>query len=204
MKFDRKGLDRLIKHLDKVQNPNPTPLLVTTAKLMEEDNRRGVLGRTDKDGSYMFAVTYRPKTSINHGKGRTANARQRNNVKGRVSAGAFSGFGPAAAGFHNNLTPKEYRQLNGPPLAPRRQFSRVITNYNLAPYVTDRYRFGVIGAWLDVVNSKGKPFLRYLFDGTKNTPARDLRGIRPEGMRKIRRAFIAWASDQIRYNRGAA
>lgn len=202
MKLDTTGLDRLIKHLQKVQNPNPTPLQITTMQIMEEDNRRGVLGGTDGTGAYMLAVTYRPKTTVNKGKGRTANARQRNNVKGRVKSGVFSGFGPAAAGFHNNLTPAEYRKLNGPPLAPRRQFSRVITNYVLSPFTANRYRFGVVGTWLDVVNAKGKPFLKYLFDGTKDMPARDLRGIRPEGVRKMRKAFVAWARDQIRYNNG--
>ncbi len=190
---DLTGLDRLITHLRKVQSPQRELLQVTTAKIMEDDNRKGILAGTDKDGGYMLATTYRPK-----GKGRYADARQKNNAKGR--RGAFSGFGPAAAGLHNNLTSAEYRKLNGPPLAPRRGFSRVITNYVTVPFVEGPLRFGVIGTWLNVVDAKGRPFLKHHFEGKGRLPKRDLRGVRPEGRAKLRKAFIAWASDQIRYH----
>lgn len=191
---DLSGLDRLITHLRKVQTPQPALLQATTIRIMEEDNRRGILAGTDKDGGYMLGVTYRPE-----GKGKAANTRQKNNVKGRAKAGAFSGYGPAAAGLHNNLTSAEYRKLGGPPLAPRRQSSRVITNYRLEPFTEGPTRFGVRGFWFEVVDAKGRKFLHYHFDG-KGQKRRDLRGIRPEGRARLRKAFIAWASDQIRYH----
>lgn len=190
---DLSGLDRLLKHLRRVQHPQPVLLQATTIQVMKDDNRKGILAGTDKDGAYMLAVTYRPKGA----KGRTANARQRNNVKGR--RGVFSGLGPAAAGLHNNLTSGEYRKLSGPPLAPRGAFSRVITNYQTTPFIDGPLRFGVIGLWLDVVNAKGRTFLSHHFNGAGRLPKRDLRGIRPDGRAKLRRAFIAWAADQIRY-----
>ena len=84
--------------------------MLTFMRTIEEDNRRGVLAGIDKDGGYMPAVTYRPV-----GKAKRLNARQKNAAKGR--RGVFSGFGPAAAGLHNNLTSSEYRRLDGPPLA---------------------------------------------------------------------------------------
>ena len=197
VKLDMRGLDRLIAHLDKIQNINPRPLLDSTMLVMFDDNRKGILKGTDRHGGYMLATTYRPE-----GKGKRANARQKNNQKGRRTQGEFFGFGPHAAGLHNNLTTAEYRKLNGPPLAPRRQYSRVITNYKLRPYIVDRFRFGVEGRWEDVVDVKGRPFLHYHFQGSGRLPRRDLAGVRPEGMAEIRRRFVNWARDQIRYNKG--
>lgn len=190
--LDLTGLDRLRRKLDKIQHLDATPYMATAMRIIEEDNRKGILAGTDKDGGYMLATTYRPI-----GKGRRANARQRNNVKGRPRSGIFGGFGPMAAGLHNNLTSAEYRKLNGPPLAPRRQFSRVITNLRTA-YEQEGRVWTAYGAWFDVVDAKRRPFLKYHFKGSGRLPMRDLAGLRPEGRAKARRAFIAWAADQIR------
>lgn len=192
-RVDLSGLDRLVKHLKRVGTPNAETLLDRTIMVMQEDNRRGVLAGLDKDGRPMDPVTYRPK-----GKGRYATARQRNHGKARARVGVFGGLGPMAAGLHNNLTRREYERLGGPPLAPRRQHSRVITNYDLTPFYVTALEFGVTGVWREVVDAKGRRFLRHLFK------RRDLRGIRPEAMRELRRSFVNWARDQIRYRKGVA
>lgn len=190
--LDLTGLDRLRRKLDKVEHLDATPFMATAMNIISEDNRRGVLAGTDKDGGYMLDVTYRPV-----GKAKRTNARQRNNVKGRT--GAFGGFGPMAAGLHNNLTSAEYRRLAGKPLAPRGAFSRVVTNLRTAYEVAGRV-WTAYGAWFDVVDAKGRPFLKYHFKGAGRLPVRDLAGLRPEGRKKARRAFVAWASDQIRWH----
>lgn len=195
MKMDARDFGRLVDQLRKIQHPNPLPLLDTTERIMTDDNRQGILKGTDKDGGYMLAVTYRPE-----GKGETASPRQKNNAKGR--RGAFSGFGPAAAGLHNNLTSAEYRKLKGPPLAPRGAFSRVVTNYITTPIVYGPLRFGVVGAWLNVVDAKGWTFLHHHFNGDGRLPKRDLAGIRPEGVKKLKTAFRNWGLDQLRWNKG--
>ena len=193
MKADLSGLDRLVDHLKRIGRPNPKLLIARTIIVMGQDNRRGVLAGLDKDGRPMDPVTYRPK-----GQGRYATARQRNHGKARAKVGRFGGLGPMAAGLHNNLSRREYERLNGPPLAPRRQHSRVITNYDLAPVIDSPLHFGVIGVWRQVVDVKGRPFLHHLFK------RRDIRGVRPEAMRELRRSFVNWARDQIRYRKGAA
>lgn len=192
-KVDLTGLRRLVTHLEKLGRPDPKLLLDRTIIVMAEDNRKGVLAGKDKDGMSMAPVTYRPK-----GRGRYATARQRNSGKARATVGRFGGLGPMAAGLHNNLTRREYERLGGPPLAPRRQHSRVITNYRLTTVVHSPLHFGVIGFWFEVVNAQNRPFLHHLFK------KRDLRGVRPESMKMLRRAFVAWAGDQIRYNKRAA
>lgn len=192
-KVDLTGLRRLITHLEKLGRPDPKLLLDRTIIVMAEDNRKGVLAGKDKDGRPMDPVTYRPK-----GQGWYATARQRNHGKARAKVGRFGGLGPMAAGLHNNLSRREYERLNGPPLAPRRQHSRVITNYRLTPVTYSPLHFGVIGLWFEVVDQKGRPFLHHLFK------RRDIRGVRPEAMRELRRSFANWARDQIRYRKGAA
>ena len=86
------------------------------------------------------------------------------NGRGRT----FGGSGPLAAGLHNNLTSAEYRQLGGPPLAPRGRYSRVITNL-----LTDheKLREGVWQVtywWDDVVDVRGNLWL-CVANGTPGT-----------------------------------
>lgn len=191
---DLSGLDRLIAHLKKVQRPDPVPLQAATIRIMEEDNRRGLLAGLDKDGIPLERVKYRPK-----GAPKRTTARQRNNADARKKAGSFGGVGPMAAGLHNNLTSAEYRRLAGPPLIPRGKSSRFITNYRLTMFEDAPLRFGVIGLWDQIVNSAGEKFAHFHFDGKGRLPKRDIRGVRPDGRAKLRKAFIAWAADQIRY-----
>lgn len=190
-----KGLDRLIMRANAVAvgGLNATPLMATFMKIIEDDNRKGVLEGTDKDGGYMLGVTYRPV-----GKAKRLTPTQRNNAKGR--RGVFSGYGPAAAGLNNNLTSREYRSLAGPPLAPRGAASRVITNLRTDyEHATGSTIWDAYGFWFQVVDTKGRPFLSHHFNGGGRLPARDLRGVRPWGREKASRAARAWLMDQIRY-----
>jgi hypothetical protein len=171
---------------------NPGSVMVSWMKILAEGNRKGVLAGTGGDGRALVPVTYRPV-----GRARATTATQRNLPAGRHRP-VFAGFGPHAAGLNNNLTAAEYRQLGGPPLAPRKANSRVVTNY-MVDY--DRIRDDVWQAtywWRDVVNIKGIPFLRYHFDGTARLPKRDLRGIRPEDRALMARAQASWMKDVLR------
>lgn len=196
---DLTGLDNLLMRLERIGDPDATPLMRTWMNLISDGNRRGVLAGLDKDGKPMAPVTYRPTTPKPVKIGSKAADRWRNGASGRIRAGVFGGFGPMAAGLHNNLTSAEYRKLDGPPLAPRKQFSRVITNLT-----TDYERaagggaWTAYGVWIDVVSVKGVPFLPSHFRGSGRLPVRNLAGVRPDDMAKARRAAVRWMSDVIR------
>jgi hypothetical protein len=189
---DLSGLDNLIARVRRIEHPQVKLLMATWQDIIVADNRKGVLAGLDKDGLPMKPVTYRPKGPTVSIKAKSA-ARFRNNQPAN-RVGAFLGFGPHASGLHNNLTRGEYEQLTGPPLAPRGAFSRVITNlvpgFEEPPAGSNVWT--AYGAWIDVVDFKGRPFLHYAFG------RRDLRGVRPEGREKARKAAIAWMADQIR------
>jgi hypothetical protein len=165
------------------------------SKTIPDDNRKGILAGLDKDGNPMRPVTYRPTVA----KPQKPSPQQRNNASVRIKAGTFGGLGLHAAGLHNNLTSAEYRKLGGPPLAPRGQFSRVITNLTTDYEVSaDGRIWTAFGVWLDVVSTKGVSFLPFHFNGSGRLPVRNLAGVRPDGMALARRQLIAWAADQIR------
>jgi hypothetical protein len=192
---DMTGLDVLRSRVSDIQNPDFTPLMKRLMRIIEEDNRKGVLAGLDKDGMPMERVTYRPKG----GKAAKPTDAQRNTDNPRKRKGSFSGFGPAASGWNNNLTSAEYRRLGGPALAPRGAFSRVITNLRTAFEKVSSHVWDAYGAWYEVVDQRGRPFLGHHFDGDGGLPRRDLRGVRPEGRAKAREATVAWMADQIRW-----
>lgn len=192
-------------------NPDATPLMISWQLIIREDNRKGVLAGLDKDGNPMQPVTYRPKlapgekpTNIRS----KAAARLRNNQNPRRMHNLlFAGHGPWASGLHNNLSPAEYRKLTGPPLAPRGQFSRVITNLVTGwepPQPGAKTKiWTAFGAWKDVVSVKGIAFLVFHFTGQRlgrHGPSikRDLRGVRPDGRQRLRESYLAWAADHVR------
>ncbi len=200
---DLAGLDRLIARANALASNglDATLLMKTWMGIIEEDNRKGVLAGLDKDGNAMPRVTYRPV-----GKAARPNASQRNTTNSRARKGTFGGYGPAAAGFNNNLSSAEYRRLGGPALAPRGAFSRVITNLRTAYEKVSAHVWTAYGMWFEVVSTKGKSFLPAHFTGARagrggrtKLPVRDLRGVRPEGREKARKAATAWLSDQVRW-----
>lgn len=202
---DLSGLDRLIRRVGKLKRLDAVPLMASWMKIIEEDNRKGVLAGLDKDGNPMPAVTYRPKGPTVKIGAKSA-AKFRNNAKAGAKRGEFFGFGPSLAGLNNNLSRAEYEQLTGPPLAPRGQFSRVITNLKLG-FTEDPFgiKWTAYGVWFEVVSVKGRPFLQYHFKGIRyrgwhgsSFKRRNLAGVRPAGRDKARRAAVAWMRDQIR------
>lgn len=185
---------RLYNRLAKIQNPDATALMVAWEQVIRDDNREGILAGTDKDGMPMYPVKYRPK-GTNFG-GPTG-AQRLGQAKNRKRDLLFGGLGPQMSGLNNNLTRKEYERLGGPPLAPRGQFSRVITNLLTGHSREGSDHWTAFGYWDEVVDVEGRPFLRYHFDGGRNLPPRDLRGVRPRGREIARKAMIAWARDLV-------
>lgn len=193
--LDTSGIDRLIRRFEKIANPNVTDLFITVGQHMDDDNRRGVLAGTDGEGRPMAPVTYRPARPGS--KPVKLTVEQRLGQKPGMRKGRPSRIGSGVERNNNNLTTAEYRLLGGPPLAPRKQFSRVITNYAQSREVEIRKGvWEMIGGWRDVLSTKGVPFLTYHFNGV-GQKRRDLRGLRPEGMARIKRSLKAWMISMI-------
>ena len=199
-RVDLTALDRLRVQLRRITDPDAGPLMVSWMKIIVEDNRRGVLAGTDKDGVPMKPVTYRPV-----GTPRRPTGQQKNALNARARYGPYAGFGVHAAGLHNNLTSAEYRRLGGPPLAPRGGGSRVITNLKTGYQRPATGVWEAFGYWDEVVSTRGVPFLLAHFTGAATgrghrtvLPRRDLRGVRPDGMRLAAIAAKNWGNDLIR------
>jgi hypothetical protein len=200
---------RILQRLDQLENMDATPLMVSWMDIMRTDNKEGVLAGLDKDGNPMQPVTYRPDpkagTKIDIASKEAAHMRlgQRASRKHDLF---FGGFGPFASGWNNNLSWLEYRRSTGPPLAPRFQFSRVITNLltaykPLRPDGTNHWEAWAY--WDQVVSPTGFSFLPVHFNGEPlgtfgPSIKRDLRGLRPVGRKKAEDAFRAWALDLLR------
>jgi hypothetical protein len=198
---DFAGLERVKARLGKIANPDATPLMLAWAKIIDEDNRRGIMAGLDKDGVPMAPATYRPRPSAVR-----ITAGQKNHAKAHARRGEFAGYGNHPAGLNNNLTPAEYRRLGGPPLAPRGMFSRVVTNLRFRFARLSNGAWECVGTWDEVVNAVGKKFLGHLFDGKGRfgpIPKRDLRGVRPDGVERCRASLRAWMIDIVRTYGGA-
>lgn len=197
---DLSGLERLRARMRHIENPDAGPLMISWMKIIDDDNRRGVLAGTDKDGRLMYPVKYRPV-----GRPKKLTIFQRNTANPHARRGDFAGLGLFASGVHNNLSPAEYRRLAGPPLAPRKGFSRVITNLRTKYGRVSARVWRAIGYWDEVVSKEGVPFLIAHFEGLRTgrkgatkLPKRDLRGVRPEGVHRARVAARGWMLDAIR------
>ena len=110
-KFQWVGFERIFGGLALLKDPDARPLMEDWERRIVADNRRGILqDRTDKHGTPLAKVTYRP---LKNTPAKPWTKRQQ----------------AAAVGTNNNnLTSAQYRRLAGPPLAPRGAMSRVITN----------------------------------------------------------------------------
>ena len=187
-KFEFVGLGRLMSSLSALQHPDPRPLLSKWQTIIEDDNRRGVLAGTDKDGKPMDGVTYRP---IKSGQSKWSKRKEAKHARG------------VSEPSHDNLTGAQYRRLTGPPLAPRGASSRVIKNLQTGQgYDSSAGVFYAEGVWFDVESKKGREFLEAHFDG-KDTgrcklPQRDLRGLRPWGRMQCLKALQDWGADLLR------
>jgi hypothetical protein len=203
-----RGCERIQRRLAEIEHvmDHAGDLMEHWERLMEEGNRRGVLEGTDRDGNPMLPVTYRPtytqKRAIYAGTAKPIRPTlaQRLGQHARAQRGNLFGFGPAVSGFNNNLTSSEYRELDGPPLAPRRQFSRVITNFLTTSFQPQEHGYWIVtGAWKDVVSVTGYTFLHHLFDGdSPQVGARDLRGVRPDDVKAMKATIFPWAKLTVR------
>jgi hypothetical protein len=210
--LDTSGLEELIRKLRTLPKIDATPLMVSWMGVIEEDNRKGVLAGLDRFGMPMLPVTYRPKPPAPPQGYRVTKAykkeparelehlKHRHGLRRNARKGEFHGLGESIAGLNNNLTTQQYRLLGGPPLAPRDQFSRVITNFKTTfggPYHGNSPNWYAEGAWDEVVSKKGVPFLRFHFEGI-GQKRRDLRGVRPIGIAKAMVALRNWARLTVR------
>lgn len=193
--LDTTGLGRVAEGLRRLGDIDCTPLMVRWMAILDEDNRKGILAGTDKDGLPMVPVKYRP---VKPGPLKP-NRSQRSGASAGARKGPFLANSMAGVNF-GNLTSAEYRLLGGPPLAPRSQFSRVITNLKTAYGRTGAPGgpWYAMGYWDEVVSAKGVPFLKFHFDGAGRLPRRDLRGVRPAGVAKALEALKAFARDVVR------
>lgn len=190
------AIDRLQARFERIANPDARGLMATWIEIIKEDNRRGVLAGLDKDGIPLPGVKYRPI-----GVAQKLTKAQRGGLRANARQGRYS---PAFVTVsHGNLSSSEYRKLDGPPLAPRRQFSRVITNLK-TDYLPPQSSTGggvqweAFGWWDQVVSSKAVPFLIYHFTGAGNLPVRNLAGVRPEGVQRARETARNWMMDIVR------
>jgi hypothetical protein len=173
--LDLTGLDRLERAVKSLGEISYAPLMAEWETILSDDNTRSAMAGIDGKGNPLQPVTYRPKS-----------------VR-RIDYKLLS---------NNNLTSSHYRSLAGPPLAPRGMQSRIVTNYRTASAELSDGRWTAIGAWEDVLSTKGVSFLRYHFTGSGALPVRDLRGIRPDVRVEARRSLRDFLTQYMRYLRG--
>lgn len=173
--LDLTGLDRLERAVKSLEEISFTPLMEAWETILSDDNRRGAMAGLDGKGNPLQPVTYRPVP-----------------VK-RIDYRTLA---------NNNLTSSHYRSLSGPPLAPRGLQSRIVTNYRTASAELSDGRWTAIGAWEDVLSTRGVSFLRYHFTGSGALPVRDLRGIRPDVRVEARRTLREFLMHYMRALRG--
>ena len=186
------GCRRVQRRLESIANimDHAEDLMEHWRKLMEQGNLDGVLAGTDGDGNPMTPVTYRPrnprKMTVGERLGQRKNLR-----RGRFAGtGSYSEFGILP---NNNLSSSAYRRLTGPPMAPRGQFSRVVTNFKTTTFQAEEHgHWLVIGTWEDVMSPTGYHFLPDLFE------TRNLRGVRPNDLEKMRATILPWAKLVVR------
>ena len=168
--------------LDGIAEPDPTPLLERWEGILFEGNRRGVLAGTGGDGNLLPRVSYRLGL-------RSAVPRVRMRGALRLTRRAVSS--------------RDYLHASGPPLAPFGEASRVISNFATRA-VQSGHEYYVECGWIDVLsrptrNRPAEPFLKYHFRSaglalakTAPFPKRDLRGVRPITVPKLRAATEQW------------
>jgi hypothetical protein len=184
MKFSWLGFTTAERRLAKLKDPDPTPMLEHWKAIIVEDNRSGVLSGTDCNGKPLEKVTYRGGVA----------------KKTLYRRGAAFGKPPVAflGGTGDNLSAAEYRKLTGPPLAPRGEASRVIANLTVNSAKLGPGRWEVVAGWEDILSRKGRPFIHAHFTGWKfkhfELKQRDLRGVRPGGVAKLKKALSDWTS----------
>ncbi len=192
------GYDRLRAKLQKLADPDASPLMDKWSDILIEGNRRGVLAGMDGNDRPMPALTYR------NGEG-FAGAKNRRGAAFGTTRDYRTKWDRRIPGL-NNLTSREYKESTGPRLAPRYAGSRVITN--LYPgYGRDEandFTWYAEAVWFDVVSEKGYPFLHVHFDGKRAgrgkgfmMPRYDLRPVRLADRRLATAEMVKWARSLV-------
>ncbi len=189
------GFERLNRRLTQIANiaDYAEPLMLSWRRRMEADNRDGILKGEDKDGNPAPKLKYRPA-----GKPQKITVAQRLGQHPQLWRGNYAGTGKYSGLLpNNNLSSSEYRKLDGPRLAPRWQFSRVISNYSTGHGrdTSNPNIWYAVGSWIEVVSVKGFHFLPCHFKGEGQY---DLRGVRPDGIRNLMDDLREWAKMYIR------
>ena len=139
-------LDRMIGQLVSLEHIDFEPLLLELESILLEDNREGAAQGLDGYGMPLIPVTYRPNP---------------NKVKPTDHTELLN----------NNLTSSWYRELDGPPLAPRNMDSRIVTNFVTShPTKPVAGAWVVLGAWADVLSIDNVEFLPFHFRGEGHLP----------------------------------
>jgi hypothetical protein len=171
-------LDKLIGQLGSLESIDFEPLMLDLRAILERDNVEGAMAGLDGWGEPLEPVTYRP----NPNKVKPTNY--------KVLA-------------NNNLTSSWYRELGGPPLAPRREQSRIVTNFRTAHMRDDaQHAWVAIGAWEDVLSLDGVPFLGAHFRGEGNLAVRNLAHVRPSAWARAKEALHQFGVRLISQLRG--
>jgi hypothetical protein len=169
-------LDQFIGQVNSLADADFEPLMLELELILREDNEQGALAGLDGFGMPLEPVTYRPNPN-------------------KVKPTNYTILP------NNNLTSSWYRTLDGPPLAPRREESRIVTQFRTGHY-REPGAWVAIGAWEDVLSVQGIEFLPFHFRGEGNLPVRDLAHVRPSAMRRAKEALHDFAVALIARVRG--
>lgn len=90
----------------------------------------------------------------------------------------------------------KYRGATGPPLAPFRERSRVITHFR-ATWRQQGTAWALSMGWEGIVSAKGVPFLLYHLTGARPQPKRDIAGIRPRTWAELRGFYSSMLPDLL-------
>lgn len=168
-------------------DPDLSDLCEILRDVIFEDNKRGVLAGLDKDGMPM-APTVRESTPEGHW------------VRYRLPDGKPARYFQAGSSPTPGAPPW-VSEGSGPPLAPRREQSRVIANLATTYARNGPSNWVVTGTWEDVVSTPrsgpGVSFLPFHFEGQGRLPTRDLAGLRPQGLQEALEIVSAWTEAQI-------
>lgn len=166
-------------------DPDLSGLCEILRDVIFEDNRRGVMAGLDKDGRPM-TPTIRERTPQGHWVTRVL-------PDGRKTHYYQAGSSPSPD------APAGVSEGSGPPLAPRGERSRVITNLETGWGKPGPGLWVVYGGWEGLTSGGDAEvdFLTFHFEGQGRLPTRDLAGLRPQGLEEAMTVVSAWVENQI-------
>lgn len=169
-------IDRLISRVQSFETIDFMPLMVEFGVLLENDNRDNALAGIDGFDVPMIPVTYRPDQNV-----------------GKRKAIDYSILS------NNNLSSQHYRTLDGPPLAPRGDESRIHTEFVTDPKNPAPNYWQVLGGWENYVTIDGtEEILPFHAGGPEHNPRlpiRDVFHVRPSTLKRARDMLVTF----IRY-----